>query len=253
MNSPQIQQVAANRPLAREGDLKLVVDVHKQLSALISPATPESIRASSIKDNSVLKFIAITGGLGFAFLIFVSIWSEASGSPAQVVMLLQLATAAVLGSAFYSLYTASNYLRHRTFDPQYNQIYMIRFGLGILAGFILGLFAPDLLMNVDTKTVSATTDGSSNSGTGVANVGAMTFALVGGFSAEAVAQILKRFADTLVTMVRGSDKEQVEARADKEMARKSRDVVAALQNLLDKNEADEMHTEIKRVIKEVLK
>jgi len=42
-----------------------------------------------------------------------------------------------LGAAFYTLFTAHEYVRKRTFDPRYNSVYLIRFVLGVIAGLIL--------------------------------------------------------------------------------------------------------------------
>jgi hypothetical protein len=62
-----------------------------------------------------------------------------------------------------------------------------------------------------------------------------TFALIGGFSAEVVYQLLQRFADTMVTAVRGTGKERAEATADKEISRKLSDAASQIYNAIDRS------------------
>ncbi len=116
----------------------------------------------------------------------------------EIVESLNLLAAAALGAGFYSLSTSHRYVRDRTFDPQYNQLYVVRFVLGVAAGVILSVgigesYFPDQ------------------------NLGKGLLAIVGGYSADAVSEILQRLADTLLTIVKGSPDGESEAvrRADK--------------------------------------
>ncbi|MEJ0091212.1 MAG: hypothetical protein WDM80_15890 [Limisphaerales bacterium] len=109
--------------------------------------------------------------------------------------ILVLFAAASLGSAFYGLYTAHKYIVNCTFDPKYHQVYLIRYVLGLTSGTILGFFGRDLNLDASTKQLSAA-----------------VLALVGGYAAEAVSQILQRFAETLVTVVRGSNDDVLQAK-----------------------------------------
>lgn len=106
--------------------------------------------------------------------------------------------AASLGSAFYGLYTAHKYIVTCTFDPKYHQVYLIRYVLGLTSGTILGFFGKDLNLHLN--------------GANTQQLGAAVLALVGGYAAEAVSQILQRFAETLVTVVRGSNDDVLQAK-----------------------------------------
>jgi hypothetical protein len=103
---------------------------------------------------------------------------------------------AALGAVFYVLFTALDYVKNRTYDPRYNSIYVIRFVLGLLAGLILAA----ILQN--------------NLGTGTAGkFGPSVLALLGGFSTEAVYQILQRLVEVLLAAVRGDNSGAAKAKA----------------------------------------
>jgi hypothetical protein len=104
---------------------------------------------------------------------------------------LQYLVAAVLGAGFYSLFTAYGYIAARTFDPAYNIVYLVRFLLGVVAGTILANFGPSMGLKGFQTTL---------------------LGLIGGYSAEAVNQILIRVGETLVAAVKGSGKDDVKAR-----------------------------------------
>ena len=57
---------------------------------------------------------------------------------------MQIIGAAGLGSSFCQLHRATEYITARIFDPKYNQVYLIRFALGIIGGVILGQFGRQL-------------------------------------------------------------------------------------------------------------
>ncbi len=99
--------------------------------------------------------------------------------------------AAVLGAGFYSLFTGYQYISKRTYDPGYNIIYLVRFFLGIVSGVVLASFD----FGVDKK------------------YSAITLGLIGGYSAEAVNQILLRVTEIMVAAVKGSGKDDFAQRA----------------------------------------
>ena len=226
--------------VAEKGTLQLALEVHGKLSDLIAPATPESIRASSIRSNWALGIIAVIGIFCvplFIIDVFISKTEQVGTfNDAELVNFVKVFAAAALGSTFYSLLTANRFIREQTFDPRYNQFYIVRFILGIFAGVILGLFSADLLEANDE----------------IQDIARSTFALVGGFSSEAVAQILKRFSDTLVTLVRGSDKEAAKADAEREAAKKATTVATDLQGALSL-QPDDAKKKVEKAIKDLLK
>ncbi len=112
--------------------------------------------------------------------------------------------AAALGAVFYVLFTAHEYVKKRTFDPRYNSMYLIRFVLGVLAGLILAsiLSAPRFVQNETLRSL-----------------GPAIAALLGGFSADAVYQILQRLVDVMLAAIRGDNSDTAKAKAS-ETARK---------------------------------
>lgn len=221
---------------------ELTQEIHGRLSELLAPATPESIRASSFRTNRILQIISFLGLVGFLLLILPT-FAPATWNT-DGLDLFALLGAAALGSTFYSLNTANRYLREGTFDPRYNQVYLVRYVLGIFAGFILGTFAEDLL-GADGQNADAASQQ-------LATIGPTALALVGGFSAEAVALILQRVADTLVTLVRGSDRDRVEAQADKAVTSRLADAASKLQTLSDAP-PEVMQDEVKKIVRELTK
>ena len=97
--------------------------------------------------------------------------------------------AAMIGAAFNGLLTAYRYLRNRSFDPHYVLVYEIRFAVGALAGVVLANLGSELFQDQTT----------------LAKLGPGIIALLGGYSAEAVRQILDRLVVVLVTVVTGKE------------------------------------------------
>jgi hypothetical protein len=104
---------------------------------------------------------------------------------------------AALGAVFYVLFTALGYVKDRTYDPRYNSIYVIRFVLGVLAGLILAI----VLQN-------------SFGGDTVRKLGPSVIALLGGFSTEAVYQVLQRLVEVLLAAVRGDSSSDAKTKAN---------------------------------------
>lgn len=196
--------------------LGLAIHVHSELSKIVYPATPNSIRYSQIKNNKTLLSIIFAGIISFIIFVYPFI---VQGLPD----FFQILGAAGLGITFHSLYTANSFLHNSTFDPRYNQKYIINFALGLLAGAILGLFGKDIFVNADSARTSF-------------NLTSNLLALVGGFSAEAVAQILQRIAETLVTLVRGSSKENIKMEAEQQINNEKYDLAQKLTALIDQKD-----------------
>lgn len=220
----------------QQDTLQMASYIHGELKRLIAPATPSSIRMTELTNSGYLIFIMVVAGLSLIFLILSAISSYPVMSVPDTSKYIGILGSAGLGASYYALYTASTYAQKGTFEPKYNQTYLIRLGLGICAGVILALFAPDLL-NIDMTQID-TANPASQQNAKTLYVGQNTLALIGGYSAEAVNQILKRFADTLVTAVRGNEKEHVESKAEKDLMKKKMDIGNALQDALSKPDAD---------------
>lgn len=202
-----LRDAAAHVPPGAGGhDLADLVAIHAQLSKRIAPATPISLRETApmkrgyglfIRNAAVNFFVVVSivslvlfVGLSVAATVYKSQSTLPLGPFAWLSDLAILASAA-LGASFYSLWTARKYIQERTFDPRYNQVYVIRFLVGLLSGTILGYFGESLIPASDAESTR--------------QFGTAGFAIIGGFSAEAVVKILQRVAETLVTLVSGPE------------------------------------------------
>lgn len=187
--------------------------VHGALSQLIAPATPVTIAASEtpngkIVGNPTLATLLRASLISLGCFIVITVVQQLLAGPNapgwldQVFDTFGLIVSAALGSAFYGLSTAHKYIVRSTFDPRYEQTYFVRFFLGITAGTILGYFGKYLLdPTAENETLQQL-------------LGPPVLALLGGYASEAVSQILSRVAETLVTIVRGSDSDVLQARRE---------------------------------------
>jgi hypothetical protein len=123
-----------------------------------------------------------------------------------------------LGAAFYILIRTHRYLVERSFDPKYNNAYLTRFFTGLVAGFILATVT-DFLLGTDPgkSTLASITPG--------------VIAILGGFSAEAVEQVLQRMVEILLTAIRGDASVQAKAQATSEKNQAFLDVAESLNDL----------------------
>lgn len=175
--------------------------IHNQLTKIVSPATPESIKATErigksfrIKNAATNLLVYITLSC-LALFVITAVPFDIKEDFRTLIRSLNLLFAAGLGAGFYSLFSSQRYIRQRTYNPSYNQMYYVRFVLGLAAGTILGHFGPTIIP-----------------GSLAHQLGPSILAIIGGYSADAVAQILQRIAETLVTVVRGSNQQELESR-----------------------------------------
>jgi disulfide bond formation protein DsbB len=120
--------------------------------------------------------------------------------PVTPAMIINWCFAASLGAVFYVLFTVHEYVKDRTFDPRYNTVYLIRFVLGVLSGLIMAsLIGPSLFASSTSAQIKG--------------LGPAVLALLGGFSTEAVYQILQRMVDILVAAVKGDGADAAKTKA----------------------------------------
>src|SRR5262249_36900263 len=186
--------------------LEAIIAAHGVLAKIVAPATPCSLEATEpvrgplgfLRNPPLIKWMIATA-LVSAFLFIlatafaapdqVAAQISATRWPNELLKQLNWLAAAALGATFYALFTAHEYVKNRTFDPKYNSIYLIRFILGVVAGLILGNVGPHLPGVSDTSNLQT--------------LGTAVLALLGGFSAEAVNQILQRVVDVVLAAVMG--------------------------------------------------
>jgi hypothetical protein len=195
-------------------DIGVLMSAHAALSKIIAPATPLSLQETesapglygSLSRPPLIKwmiFLALISAVGFV----VSGIVFGASNTSSIAEKLNWCFAASLGAAFYVLFTALNYVKDRTFDPRYNSVYIIRFVLGVLAGLILAI------------VLGTSLSSSSTTSTATKILVPAVVALLGGFSTEAVYQILQRLVDMLLAAIRGDDSNAAKAKAS-ETARK---------------------------------
>jgi mannitol-specific phosphotransferase system IIBC component len=228
------------------GVLGLASDVHDQLLRLVAPASPGSIEASSLRPsrNPALFAICLFAAASFAIFVIPIVISAVAKDLLNKDLndMLQIIGGAGLGSSFYALHTASHYIESGRFDPKYNNTYLIRFGLGLLSGLILAYFLKDFL-NINTTNSNGPT---------LAKIGVSALALVGGYAAEAVAQILDRVSDTLVALVSGSDKDKIEAAKQKADADSDKKTTQAISETVRKLQQAVNDTDPKAAVQKVM-
>ncbi|MGA2903954.1 MAG: hypothetical protein ABSD98_08990 [Candidatus Korobacteraceae bacterium] len=201
----ELLRASGDKPLAEvPGMIDHVMAAHSALSRIIAPATPLSLAAT--EPGPILGYlgnpplimwmilIALVSAVGF--LVTGGVLSTYPNS--ILAQKLNWCFAAALGAVFYVLFTSLNYVKDRTYDPRYNSIYVIRFVLGVLAGLILAVVLETSLFNSSST---------------IKNLGPAVIALLGGFSTEAVYQILQRMVDLLLAAVRGDDSAAAKAKA----------------------------------------
>jgi hypothetical protein len=139
---------------------------------------------------------------------------------------------ALVGSFFYMLIRLQPFLENRTFDPKYNSAYFTRFVTGVVAGVILAYVVKAYV----TCDPSVPCD-PSKSNNAIACLSPAIIGILGGFSAEAVEQVLQRLVEVLLSTIRGDNSAQVQAKLNVEQSAKFSDVRDKL-DALDKAKGD---------------
>jgi hypothetical protein len=157
-------------------------------------------------------------------------------------------SAAGIGASFAMLFQLNDQIVNRTFDPDENASYWVKFFLGLVAGFILVALIP-----IDTGS------GAEGATTGAQALGPPTIALLGGFSASAVYRILTRMVEALESIFSGGVKEQAAAaekaastRANEESAQGRMAVAGQLVNVQQKLAAGMSSQEAVRQLQQVV-
>lgn len=155
--------------------------------------------------------------------------------------------AAGIGASFAMLFQLNDQIVNRTFDPDENAAYWVKFFLGLVAGFILVALVPIGNSGPDGPT------------TGAQALGPPTVALLGGFSASAVYRILTRMVEALESIFSGGAREQAAAaekaaasRANEESMQGRLAVAGQLVDLQQKLAAGMPSDEAARSLKQVV-
>ena len=185
-----------------------LVRTHHQLSQIIAPATPRTLLileedkedASAWRFLGPIRIIRRLLGVGFFCLIVFILTTLSPLVTGQVDFVnssgwslllneLLLLSAAGIGAAFAGLFKVNGYVADGTYDPRYDSSYWARFGLGVLAGMVLGVLVP-----IDQSAPE---------------LGRPMLALLGGFSASVVYRLLARLVETLESLVQGETRDLI--------------------------------------------
>ncbi len=143
-----------------------------------------------------------------------------------------------LGASLYAILTSKKYLLNRTFDNKYIPHYVNRVLVGIMTGFILS----NLLTPAFLTPPKGNGNGSAPPFNILSQLTPSMIALLGGFSAEVVIQILKRIVAMIRALFEGDTKEVIEsteqkirAKMDAERVKRNLNYVVELRSKLDES------------------
>jgi hypothetical protein len=172
----------------------------------VAPATPKSIHDTTNENQKDIPFIKSLRILSIGFLTvyiilgIILLWGYTNSDLKRILEPLYILIAAGLGASFYALYTANRYVVARTFDSYYKTFYWTRIALGMIAGYILSLIIAPGGINTSDSILK--------------NITPSLVALLGGYSAEAVNQILRRLVEMLITLVKGDAQAIIKSREE---------------------------------------
>ena len=198
--------------------LPALTALHAQLAKMVAPARPGTLRL--LHCQAPRKGLAILGPLPnlrrltMAAFVCVAVFVGLSTSPLidaptmsgeiyslsglrQFVALCFLLAAAGMGSTFQALFTAQGYATNATYDPMYDASYWVRISLGLVAGLMLAVLVPLHPPGEQGQTLEKP-----------------LVALLGGFSAGLVHQILQRLVDTVTSVFEGDRRSQQQREQD---------------------------------------
>lgn len=194
-----------------KADAAALNHAHTALARLVEPATPGALMYLSKESEEAVRFWRFLGpvttirfmavasicSLGF-FLTFAATGKvtpenldttllHREGSDAIYVSLFLIAASAI-GVSFNNLFKARQFVIEGTYDPKYNTTYWMRFVLGLTSGYIL---AEVITLDFDATFQKP------------------LLALVGGFAADTVYNILERIVEGVRAIVRGGLSERL--------------------------------------------
>jgi hypothetical protein len=200
----EITAIEASTP-----NLQTLSALHAKLSQLIEPATPELVTQRdadpTLRDTKTNWFVLGMFGAGIAALGLLVVGAALVGVTNTdmqkdlltladwnkiLVKLAYVLGAAGIGAAFSTLFQINSYAVLKAFNPAYQSVYWVKFGLGLAAGLLLVEFV---------KPESGVTVGG--------------LALLGGFASTVVYRMVKRLTSALESVFKGDTEEFEKASA----------------------------------------
>jgi hypothetical protein len=238
--------------------MKELNTVHARLSRIIEPAKPRTILLldTEARKKGYFKFLGpvpfirrmvLVSVTALVLFLLISLspdinddartWDMFKHTGLELLIKeFFLLCAAALGASFTALFTANRYIIRGTFDPKYESSYWIRFILGIIAGMIMASLIPiEDYMEAD--------------------FGKPLLAMLGGFSANMVYQVICRLVEAVGSLFKGDTRETAEAKEEKLKAQVAGDdtknrfnLAADLLKIQDLVQPDTKPEEIKKMI-----
>lgn len=190
-----------------ETDIASLMAMHCRLARIVSPANPKTLLLLARERESggflhrlvplpLIRHVMFAAIISLVALIWLSTSPHVTGKSNTSDMLVSsgiplllnelfFLAAAGLGASFATLFKAHRYIIDGTYDPKYDTTYWSRFLLGMIAGLILVEFIP-----IDTSDHKMP-------------MSRPILAILGGFSASVVYQILSRLVDSVGSIVQG--------------------------------------------------
>lgn len=214
-------------------NMALIGSIHKDLAAVIAPATPATVVLMEqnkrkgvfgllgpvplVRQLNIITMFCLLAFLGLFFAPDVDSYTVNGDilsykGMAFVYNELVIVCIAALGASFYALFEVYKYIAKNSYDPKYDSIYWIRFILGIVSGVILAQFifvSPEIL-GKDADVLESVMDPTRDLGTFFTYKPLLAF--LGGFSARVVHKILNSMVEAIETFISGSARDAIRAR-----------------------------------------
>jgi hypothetical protein len=188
-------------------NLQTLAALHAKLSLLIEPATPDVVTQRDanpkVRDTKTNWFVLGMFGAGIAALGLLVLGASLASLTDMKLDVLSLGRwdkiliklayvigAAGIGAAFSTLFQINSYAVLKAFNPAYQSVYWVKFGLGLAAGLLLVEFV---------QPESGVTVGG--------------LALLGGFASTVVYRMVKRLTNALESVFEGDTEEFEKASA----------------------------------------
>lgn len=223
-------------------DIGNLIAIHRQLSRIVSPASPQTLlllareRVSGgflhfLAPLPLIRHVMLAAVISLIALIWLSTSPHVTGQSNTSDMLVSsgvplllnelfFLAAAGLGASFATLFKAHQYIVDGTYDPKYDTLYWSRFILGMIAGLILVEFIP---LDTSNHKLPMTRP---------------ILSILGGFSASVVYRILSRLVDSVGSIVQGdvaatkkAEQLAIEMRRDASDAQRRMETVSQLVSL----------------------
>ncbi|CCN47428.1 conserved hypothetical protein [Vibrio nigripulchritudo MADA3029] len=208
-----------NSDLSEETDMRAqqITDIYNQLAELVAPAKPQTILLMYEENKEASPFLFLGSvplirrmmavalislfsliGLSLSGSInnenMVSSMFDLEGTDLLYVQAMLLASAAI-GASFAGLFKANSYVTQGIYDPKHESSYWVRFVVGLISGITLTQLIP---INLDSVAQSNDLIADSEANHAAIRI---TTALLGGFSANLVYNLLDRIVETLKSFI----------------------------------------------------